>query len=582
MLNECMSIFETYAANDIDKLIIDNYMPADGFYLILEETATDFQEKEKYEVKLNKKTKEPNISLDKLVRISRLDYPSVLVDMNKPVDSKKIIQSNNYLSFFIKQENLTSGKLNMEIIDGYYEMLADPYLKSSKDTSKEELYQMVEDEVGPVNLEKLLKVQKWIKENIFNLTYELSGKDYLKIFFLCDGVRIEQEGKRYLLPNLYNKNDYNIKIDGEIYGLPNENMGLNSKKPYLENKNRKYTVPMLLSTNEALKRKKFFDYLWGLASKGYYNVYFDTQGKIKPLESREAPKDKLTGYFLRIRKDKNEAAILDMDTISSYQPELKEAFYFYNILDLDTNKLGGHRYGKHRYLYDICDIVNTEIFSNFLLGNFYNDPSDISCNNDETLKENILIARNRLFNWFYKGYTNDIAQIMEKVSLNLIKNAISNGHMDKVQHRFNAYISVMEYLKGGKRKMAENMNEVRDSIRKKINDRVHVQAESDAEYYYAAGQLIRYFISRNKSKSKTHSLFNPFLTITNDNLFKSRLADLFKKYSYNIEETSIRVNNILTMITHYTPQEKINQTYLLAGYISNNLIYEKKEENDNE
>lgn len=582
MLNECMSIFETYAANDIDKLILDNYIPANGFYLIMEETTIGFQVKEHYEVKQDKKTREQNITFDQRVRISQLDYPSVLVDMNKPVDGKKIIQSNNYLSFFIKQENLANGKLNTEIIDGYYEMLADPYLKSLKDTSKEELYQMVEDEVGPVNLEKLLKVKKWIKEHIFNLPFELPGKDYLKIFFLCDGVRIEQEGKRYLLPNLYNKNDYNIKIDGDIYGLPNENMGLNSKKPYLENKNRKYTVPLLLSTNEALKRKKFFDYLWGLASKGYYNVYFNAEGKIYPLDPREAPKDELTGYFLRIRKDKNEAAILDMDTINSYQPKLKEAFWFDNILDLDTNKLGGHKYGKHWYLYDICDIVNTEIFSNFLLGNFYNDPGDISCNNDEILRENILIARNRLFNWFYKGYTDDVAELMEKVSLNLIKNTISNGHMDKVQHRFNAYISVMEYLKGGKRKMAENMNEVRDIIRKKINDRVHVQAESDEEYYYAAGQLIRYFISLNKSKSKMHSLFNPFITIKKDEVFKERLAELFKKYNYAIDVTSPRFNNIYTLLTHYMPKGSVNQTFLVAGYISNNLIYEKKEESDNE
>lgn len=581
MLNECMSIFENYAGGNVDKLILDNYIPANGFYLILEETEIGFQKKEQYEIILDKKTRELNITFAERVYISRLDYHSSLVDMNKPVDSKKIIQSNNYLSFWIKQESLSNGKLNHEIIDGYYEILADPYMKYSKGRNKE-LYQMVEEEIGPVNQQKLMKVKQWVKENIFQLPYELSGKDYLKIFFLCDGVSIEQEGKRYLVPNLFNKNDYNIRVDGDIYGLPNENMGLNSKKPYLENKNRKYTIPMLLRTSDSMKRKKFFDYLWGLASKGYYNVYFDSRGKIVPLEPKAAPREDLTGYFLRIRKDKNEAAILDMDTVNFYQPKLKEFFYFDNILNLDTKKLEGHRYGRYNYLYDICDIVNTEIFSNFLLGNLYNDPGDISCNNDEVIKENILIARNRLFNWFFKGYTNDLAELMEKVSVNLIQNTISNGYMEKVQHQFNAYISVLEYLKGGKVKMADIMEEVRSSIRDKINQRSHVQAESDEEYYYAAGQLIRYFISLNKSKNKMHSLFNPFLTIKKDELLKLRLEDLFKKYNYGIDVTNPRFNSIYTMITHYVPKGSINHTFLIAGYISNNLIYEKKEENDNE
>ncbi|MGN6712659.1 CRISPR-associated protein [Anaerocolumna jejuensis] len=580
MLNECMSIFENYAGGNVDKLILDNYIPANGFYLILEETETGFQKKEQHEIILDKKTRELNITFAERVYISRLDYHSSLVDMNKPVDSKKIIQSNNYLSFWIKQESLSNGKLNHEIIDGYYEILADPYMKYSKGRNKE-LYQMVEDEIGPVNQQKLMKVKQWVKENIFQLN-ELSGKDYLKIFFLCDGVSIEQEGKRYLVPNLFNKNDYNIRVDGDIYGLPNENMGLNSKKPYLENKNRKYTVPMLLRTSDSMKRKKFFDYLWGLACKGYYNVYFDSRGKVVPLEPKAAPREDLTGYFLRIRKDKNEAAILDMDTVNFYQPKLKTPFLFDNILNLDTKKLEGHRYGNNSYLYDICDIVNTEIFSNFLLGNFYNEPSDISCNNDGVIKENILLARNRLFNWFFKGCTNDLAELMEKVSVNLIQNTISNGYMEKVQHQFNAYISVLEYLKGGKVKMAYIMEEVRGSIRDKINQRSHVQAESDEEYYYAAGQLIRYFISLNKSKNKIHSLFNPFLTIKKDELLKLRLEDLFKKYNYGIDVTSPRFNNIYTMITHYVPKGSINHTFLIAGYISNNLIYEKKEENDNE
>ena len=35
-----------------------------------------------------------------------LDYYSKLIDMNKPIEKKKIIHSNNYYAFFIKKRKL--------------------------------------------------------------------------------------------------------------------------------------------------------------------------------------------------------------------------------------------------------------------------------------------------------------------------------------------------------------------------------------------------------------------------------------------------------------------------------------------
>lgn len=581
LLKECISIFEQYAGNNVDKLILDNYSPAEGIYVILRETQDGFQEEEKYEVKQDRKTKRSDLSDTALHTISHLDYNCRLVDMNKAVDSKKIIQSNNYLSFWIKKESLINGKLTQEIIDNYYEILLDSGTKKSK--QDRELYQLVEKEAGPVNYEKLQKVRTWVKENIFHLPYDITGKDYLKLFFLCDEVSMEKEGKRYLLPNLFNKNDYNITVDNVIYGLPNENMGMNPKKPYLENKNRKYTVPVLANIKETILRKKFFDYLWGQASKGNYNMYFDAdKNRIIPLGPKDAPGEALCGYYLRIYKSKNEAAILDMDIIQSYQPKLKAPFLFSNILDVDTEKLEKHQYGKHYELSGIRDVINVELFSNFLLSNLYNEPKDISCNNDEVLRENILLARNTLFNWFYKGNVNGIETLLDKISINLIKNSISNGYMEKVLHQFNMYISIVEYFKGGNKKMADVIKEIRNTIREKINQKNYVSVEKDEEYYYAAGQLIYYFISLNKSNKKMHSLFNPFLAIKKDELFKKKLEGMFVKYNYSIDTGSQRFNNIYSMVINYKPEEESNHKYLLAGYISNNLIYEKKGDLDNE
>ena len=81
---------------------------------------------------------------------------------------------------------------------------------------------------------------------------------------------------RYLLPNIYNNNDYNVQIKDTVLGLPDNNLGMNAKKPYLAAKTKKIPVSYLLDGNDVMLQKMFFDYLMNLASAGKRDVYVDT------------------------------------------------------------------------------------------------------------------------------------------------------------------------------------------------------------------------------------------------------------------------------------------------------------------
>ena len=127
--------------------------------------------------------------------------------------------------------------------------------------------------------------------------------------------------------------------------------------------------------------------------------------------------------------------------------------------------------------------------------------------------------------------------------------------------------------------MADVMKEIRDTLRDKINSKEYRSIASDEEYFYAIGQLVRYYISLNKSAKKNHSLVNPFLNIKSDKLLKEKLVVLFKKYNYAIDERSLRFNNLYNLVMSYQGENEVKQDYMIAGYISNNLIYEKREDN---
>ncbi|WP_053241489.1 hypothetical protein [Clostridium sp. DMHC 10] len=170
-----------------------------------------------------------------------------------------MIHSNNYLSFFIKKDSIKE-KLTEDIIDTYYDILLNPMKKYEKDKNKKSMYEEVEKECGKVNEEKLQKNKKLDQRTHKKILIGDGNKEknYLKIFFEADIEEYRKESKKYIIPNIYNSTQYNIDIRGITYGLPNDNMGLNAKKPYLENKSRKNTLPYLISTEEVSKQKKVF------------------------------------------------------------------------------------------------------------------------------------------------------------------------------------------------------------------------------------------------------------------------------------------------------------------------------------
>lgn len=577
MLNQALEIFkkkyETYGEN----LILDSYVPADGTYVIISPKDGDFAINEIADIKLDKKTGHIDETIQNLKFIRFADYYSKLLDMNKPIDSKKIIHSNNYLSFFIKKDSLVNGKLTEEIIDNYYNVLENPASKYKKSKKASELYSTVEEQYGKVNKEMLNNIRTWIKKNVYSILENNSAKDYFKIFFCYSDKEYtekeyEKEGTRYFIPNIYNNNDSNIILNHEIYGLPNNNMGLNSKKPYLENKTRKVSVPYLINREEVMLQKRFFDYLMNQASIGKVNIYMGE--KILSRNSDEALDDDFTGIYIRIKKGK-EVEIHDFDIIPKYKSELNRAFEYKNVLEIDYDKLKG-QYDITNTLSGMQKLINEILFSKFLVPNYFTEPKDISIN-DDVLKNNLLMSRTALFNWFYKGIDKNIWQILNKASLSLVKGSIKSGYMTKAADQFNLRASLKEYYGGGKQ-MADIIFNMKEKLRKKISVKETNFIESDTEYFFAVGQLVSFFISRSKGKKKPLSLANPFINAKKDQIIKEKLKALYKKYNYDIESYNYKFKNLFSMVMGYEICGKVDDDMIIAGYLHSNLIYEKVEE----
>lgn len=599
MFKECLDVFLEMLKHE-DNLILKGYIPADGSYVIVKNDGTV----KNADIKFDKKTRNLNCTDDTLLNdICFYDYHSKLISMNKPIDIKKVIHSNNYLAFAVKKDSITT-KLTEAIIDNYYDTLKNPLekkYKKSKEASK--IYQKFEEEHSVVNIELLEKCRSWIKQHIFSIdkliNIDLGKKEYLKIFFEVFEANEEdnkknrelfiQEDNRYIFPNIYNSNDYNVEVEGKIQGIPDNNLGMNAKKPFLSIKTRKNPASYLLDGDTALLQKQFFEYLMNFASNGKNNVYVDTvNNKIEAYGDKEERKKFAgieAGYYLRIQKGK-ELEIQVQDNLVNYQDKLLLNFNYQDFFKMNIENYPEYTkdIGIHSKRTSVGRLINEIFFSKYLLTNYFTDASDISVK-DSVLKRMIVMYRNVIFDWIYKGIDNNFEVVEKQFVLELIKNTLINDYNLRAMTQLNLHWSFEDYFanleKRGGEKMADIATKIRMSVKEKVMSKDKaVIVNNNEEYYYAIGQLMAYFISLSKASKKAQSLINPVLNAQNDTVIKTRLLQLYKKYNYNILTKNSRVKNLYAMILGYKPEGKVNQEMILFGYMDNNVIYTKSEEKE--
>ncbi|BAH07501.1 hypothetical protein [Clostridium kluyveri] len=581
MINEIYDIFSREYVEKGEGLVVDKHLLAPGDYIkfTLEDTWNSIQI-----FSVDKKT---DNSLEVYKEFVRRDYLSRLVSMNKPIDPNKIIHSNNIYTFYVKKENLhqSKGKLSSKVIEEYYNILKNPEVKYKSKSKSRKLYLNIEEKYGKPDIELIENIQSWVQKNIMEIAKKLDlNKTYLKLFYDTNLNNYEKESERYIIPNIYNSTDYNVTINKKVYGLSDFNMGLNSKKPYLENKTRKSKLPMLVDSEKILIEKKLFDYLMNYASEGRNYIYAQ-QDCVDGIEAKENKKSDFKGYFFRVNKGK-EVEIADYDSITDYRYKFKRAIKITPILKQGFGKEFILIRGNMKNISELSDKVNEVFFNKYLKSNFFTEAKDIKLN-DSKVKESLLKYRYGFYTWFYKGEELLVKGFWNKMTLDLLCNSIDNGNANKAINQFNLRHTLLDYF--NKESRGENMANTIKYIRKNVDEKINIKEDKDykveieevGEYYFCIGQLLQYFYSLNKSSSKNFSFLSPVLNASDDKTVKEKLRRLFIKYSYAIK-SSFRFSNMYYMILAYSSENEVDKDSIIAGFLCPSLIYKKSEEDSDD
>lgn len=550
MIKDLVSIFKEKYAEVGDKVILDSYTLKLGAYFKINiDGSFDYS-------LFDKKS---DINSEKYKWFSIRDYYSNLLDMNKPIANKQI-HSSNYCTVFLKAESLFADFDIFEKIDEYYNVLAHLQEKYSGTSKKNKEARIILDQFAEqmncnirnnlilTNHQQIIRLLPEIKEIVESEANSEIRGGYVKIFFDMDLENYLFENKLHTYLNIFNSNEYNIKIDGHSMGLSNSNMGLNAKKPYLELKSKKISIPFLLTLEEATITKKFFDWM------NFQNYHY------------MLPYDDNFGHYDVVFKKGKENIIINYETVPAINNNFTH-FEFKNFLQLTdtTNTIISN-------IYQLEELVDEFMYQKQLKRNYFSKIT-VSKFMSKGLQNYLFLTRDSMRGYFHLYHVKPFLHALNKYGDSLITlDLLSSHNIKRSANGMNLKLSIIKYF-GGKIMNIESMiNETRMMLDNSLYPEITTE-----QFFFLAGQVTYYLLSLSEASNKKQDLLEPFLRSATAKRLKSDIKFSFDKFKHKLSFSYSKFNNALAIIMAYDGCEK-SSNYMdvfLTGYLSNNIFYTK-------
>ena len=565
MINDILEVFKQKYSESGDKLILGNYTLKEGLYIkINQDKKVEYFLVKKENRELNFTDINDNLNNKAYEWFKERDYYSNYLNSNKSFYDKKI-HNINYLSFFVKIDSFISSDskklLSKDAIRGQYLSLLN-YKKFTKPKEKEVL-KLYKNKLNKCTRKKdVVKKYKFIEKNIQNIV-EVAKQNgvtnYIKIFFDETIEKYKQESEFYYSIKIFNDIAYSKEVENKIYGLSDFNMGLNSKKPYLEHKTRKLPPPFMLLKDDALLIKKFSDWL----------KFQDLKNKF-PLSS---------DFFLN-RNFKEKDIVIDFDFIPVKINNINEHFktiYVNNYLKVKVNDKFIEDIQLNK-LWELEDIIDKIFYNKQLKFNYFRDNKDIKVSGflSKELQKLLFITKNAMVNYFIKNDVRAFYQVVKKYGTAFVLDNLRNGRGIKAKEALNLKFAILEHQ--GEKIM--DIEKMLITIKNRLEEKGNYKELERNEFLFLAGQWAYYLLSQSKSRDKTFSLAEHYFRAKNMNRLKSALRNDLKKYRHAIHREYAKTRKIIALVKNYTDDTKKftdeEQDIFLIGFTVDNILYEEK------
>ena len=595
MTYDLLKTFKKYFQDD--KVIIDTYELANGYYYVVDEN----NNLEKLQV-VNNET--DNYELEKYIKIR--DFYSKYISSNKALDTtyteeingkkytmlKKICSNNIYTLFFknkyvqgLCSQESTNDEVPIEVfkkgVDKYYDSLMKLGESKKEESLIKEKY--TEKEINE-NKEKILEAFDLIYKDLKN--EDMPKETWIKIFLKKDIDEYKRVANIYIRLKLFNTNDNNVKVKEKTYGANNYNYGLNSKKPYLELKSTPYKVGSFIDDTNIDIMNKMYIWLYNNATgKSFVKLPCDWNFNGIPKDDEDI-NDKDT-YIIKVAGNNGSARIDDYRYTTNYNTKIrkftcKDYLNKEKLIAFETENINALNW----YTNNIWFAENEKSTRNYIRDAYYDYDLKISKSILANWKKDLLKQYNNLFlELFEEENQKNFVNRVDEIAVNIVENMLIDNlkqnkkYFGNSRKAFNLWIAYKEYFRKEGEGEEMKISNLQEQCEKIVREKGKIQ--TDEEYYYLAGQVAYYLLSRSKADKLTQDVTEPFITANTIKRLKDELEFLHKKYNYDVFLKYPEFNNIFSQLMIDEPEGKVrdNSKIILAGLLANNLFYNSKEEN---
>jgi CRISPR-associated protein Csh1 len=442
---------------------------------------------------------------------------------------------------------------------------------------------------------------------------QLSKKDYITILLLnATEDDYKKAFKNYRKDYVFNTTAVDKTIvDEQEYGLSNFNNTAGDKKPYLKHLTAPFFVNNRIPIKEALLLDTFERYRQeGVLKIRPLPVFIDRVELNNEVVNVVKTEGNQVGFHKIIRTlFENKASDLgnyylfyfwggelkDLDFVSSFSYSLDIRF-LHVIPEADRDK------DFHvKNIFEFENKILQPIFNNLLIqkrkngtiGYRYFDEIDNNPKYNTAATWNLVMKyRKAFYGFIYKSRRQAVTtamfhNIMQKSILDDIRHdEIKDEHHTKtndIRKKLNIWFSLWNFFekenKTNNKAMANKIEQHQKIIRNIISNESDNHLKTDDEFAFASGQVIYYLLDQSKAGNKTHALLEPFLQKTDVQEFKKAIANTFDAYKHEISFGKGRFEKLCSEIMDYQLDNNLKELlpYMLAGYFSSTLIYEKSQ-----
>ncbi len=443
------------------------------------------------------------------------------------------------------------------------------------------------------------KVQITSKEQALLKVKPLDDSDYVLFYLDVPLELFQQLHKKYLGEKLFVVDKYNTlpDIKGIVYGASNFMNGLNGNMPFLMHQTATFDISGRISNIDAKTLYNLQNIFPNKTLPNPLPVFIykeELQQKVigifKESEFRFGYKeiiqklvedniDDIGNYYLLFWQNTKDGIVFkDFDFVSTFEYSISKEKPLAVLNLFDIKEKGGKENKHYPVILNIFEfeqhVLKPFIQNKYLRVDYFGD-----LNKDDYAKLDLTFNsfsryRKAIYDYVYKSQRNTIdGHIFDEMVFNSITDDIKNNNDYGVREKLNIWYSLYEYFNtNNKINMVNKLKDYQDFVAAIIADEP-VTDITDEKFAFAAGQVIKYILSKSKSADNSHSLLEPYLQQSKCVEFKRAIANDFGRYKH--ENFSKNFERVAAFVLSYETSTNLKHLLpqILSGVFSKNQLF---------